>query len=160
MVDVSNLDRPYIRLGNAALELCNAFAELLPILLMCIVVPFGVICITDGLRWVTLKRGAEFSKVPKSIEGEYRRHEAYLFSLLGALAAYLSQIGVEGFGRILLPSSAVLITVILQMLGKAGVIKDAPLSTRSAYQAAGCAALTFLISSRYFNLLFGPSAGN
>ncbi|SMX32034.1 hypothetical protein [Actibacterium lipolyticum] len=81
--------------------------------------------------------------------------ELTFFSLIGVLIAYLTYLSLDTVLENLLPSLVVLLTFFFQLFGRTKSDANIPLGTRMTLVAGSLAVASFLLCSRYFNLLFG-----
>jgi len=84
--------------------------------------------------------------------------EMTFFSLLGALVAYLTYLSLDTVLKNVLPSVIVILTFFFQLFGRTKTDSQIPLGTRITFLSGTISILTFIISSRYFNILFGAGA--
>ncbi len=130
-------------------RLIVSMIEVLPILLA----PFAYLCCIFVAKYSFMFFGWVFS-VKRQNHPPTGRLEVLFFSLLGSFGAYLNYLSRDSLLENMVPSLVVLIVVSFQFYGLSKREGTVPFQNRSVLVSGIGAAVCFLISSRYINLIF------
>lgn len=85
--------------------------------------------------------------------------ELTFFSFIGLLVAYLTYLSKDTLLENLLPSFVVILAFFFQLFGRTKTGAEVPLGTKMTLAAGIVTVGSFVIGSRFFNLLFGGGGG-